>query len=105
MFLLLENFVKGRKKYKNPKSEHTGFVPSKEPEKEPEKETHKCTDHEGNIYKSYIEMCKYYEINYKTFLSRKNILKYTIEKCLARENFKKGRRCTKLNTKTKNTDQ
>jgi hypothetical protein len=67
MFLLLENFVKGRKKYKNPKSEHTGFVPSKEPKKE----THKCTDHEGNIYKSYIEMCKYYEINYKTFLSRK----------------------------------
>lgn len=105
MFLLLENFVKGRKKYKNPKSEHTGFVPSKEPEKEPEKETHKCTDHEGNIYKSYIEMCKYYEINYKTFLSRKNILKYTIEKCLARENFRKGCRCTKLNTKAENTDQ
>ena len=56
MFLLLENFVKGRKKHKNPKCEHTGFVPSKEPEKE----THNCTDHLGNEFESLKSMALSY---------------------------------------------
>ena len=50
MHFFLEDFVKERKKYKNPKTKHTGYDPSIPPNKV------ECKDHKGNVFKSYKEM-------------------------------------------------
>ena len=113
MHFFLEDFVKERKKYKNPKTKHTGYDPLIPPNKV-ECKDHKgnvfksykemckippnkveCKDHKGNVFKSYKEMCKFYRVDYKRFLERKNILKLPIEKCLIRKKFRCGPKCKK----------
>ena len=101
MHFFLEDFVKERKKYKNPKTKHTGYDPSIPPNKhtgyDPSIPPNKveCKDHKGNVFKSYKEMCKFYRVDYKRFLERKNILKLPIEKCLIRKKFRCGPKCKK----------
>lgn len=89
MHFFLEDFVKERKKYKNPKAKHTGYDPTIPPNKV------ECKDHKGNVFTSYKEMCKFYRVDYKRFLERKNILKLPIEKCLIRKKFRCGPKCKK----------
>lgn len=89
MHFFLEDFVKGRKKINNPKTEHTGYDPLIPPNKV------ECKDHKGNVFKSYKEMCEFYRVDYKRFLERKNILKLPIEKCLVRKKFRCGPKCKK----------
>lgn len=85
MHFFLEDFVKGRKKINNPKTEHTGYDPLIPPNKV------ECKDHKGNVFTSYKEMCKFYRVSYRRFLERKNILKLPIEMCLIRKKFKRGK--------------
>lgn len=89
MHFFLEDFLKERKKYKNPKAKHTGYDPLIPPNKIA------CKDHKGNTFNSYKEMCKFYGVNYRLFMGRKNYLKLPIEKCLVKEKFKQGKKCKK----------
>ena len=42
-----------------------------------------CTDHLGNKFDSYTDMCNYHGVDFKIFYYRKNKLRLSIEKCLA----------------------
>lgn len=42
-----------------------------------------CIDHLGNKFNTYKDMCFFHGIHVETFRYRKNILKLSIEKCLA----------------------
>ena len=42
-----------------------------------------CTDHLGNKFETYKDMCSYHGVNVDIFYYRKNKLNLPIEKCLA----------------------
>ena len=50
-----------------------------------------CTDHLGNKFDSYTDMCCYHGVSVDIFYYRKNQLNLPIEKCLAPEKLKPRR--------------
>ena len=48
----------------------------------PAKEDTQCKDHLGNVFKSKLEMSKYWGVNYATFISRMNNNNYSLEEAL-----------------------